>query len=272
MYRVPSHFTGEAMQEGVGHIVHLFLKPSHGAAMVPCSFFEGRAGYGLCGDIHAQPMSPRQILLVRQEDLEEYVIQPGALRENVVVAGLAPEVFVPGALVRVGTLSLRMTFFCEACKRIAPVVPSLKTLGNKRGLLGVVLSDGGMHVGERVAFRTQQFAPLAPIPYQRFLHVVRCIPAGRIATYRQIVCGMGVAESYLRALPGYIQRTSPEAYPLHRIVDSAGHLLSTVPNQQQHLEAEGIRLLPPVSLVDELGPKRLSLPQYVWDDPLLYLR
>src|SRR5713101_7926357 len=129
------------MQKAVGQITHLFFKPCHGVPMVPGSPMELKAGHGIKGDVNAQAMSPRQILLVRQEDLDEFAIAPGALRENVVIAGLTSEVFSSGALLTIEhTVKIRATFLCEACKRIAHVVPSLKSIADKRGLLGVILS------------------------------------------------------------------------------------------------------------------------------------
>lgn len=260
------------MQEAVGQVTHLFLKPSHGRPMEACPLLEVRAGSGIQGDVNARAMSPRQILLVRQEDLDVFAIAPGALRENVVLAGLPPEIFAPGSLVTIGpTASIRATFLCEACKRIAHVVPSLKSIADKRGLLGVILADGCINVGDRVTVQTEQFPPLSDIPYRRFLEFVARIPPGQVVTYRQVVIGMGVAESYMRAIPMYIQRTSAALYPLHRILDTEGQVIPYVIDQQQRLAAEGIEPLQANALFDVPTPVRISLERYLWSDPTLYL-
>ena len=243
--------------------------------MAPCSPLEVKVGHGVCGDINAHAMSPRQILVVRQEDLEVFDIAPGALRENVVIAGLAPDAFQPGALVRIGeAVTIRLTFLCEACKRIAHVVPSLKSIADTRGLMGVILSDGLLHIGDSVASRPHQFAPLSDIPYRRFLAFVAKIPEGKVVTYRQVVIGMGVAESYMRAIPMYIQRSSATEYPLHRILDTAGQVIPYVKDQQQLLEAEKLPLLTANSWVEDSSRACVSpdlLPQYLWYDPTVYL-
>lgn len=243
--------------------------------MTSCSPLEVKVGHGICGDINAQAMSPRQILLVRQEDLEVFDIAPGALRENVVIAGLAQDTFRPGALLRIGdAVTIRLTFLCEACKRIAHVVPSLKSIADTRGLLGVILSDGLLRVGDAVTSCPQQFSPLSEIPYRRFLAFVAKIPAGKVVTYRQVVIGMGVAESYMRAIPMYIQRSSATEYPLHRILDSAGQVIPYVKDQQQLLEAEKLPLLTASSWVEDAARAFVSpdlLPQYLWYDPTVYL-
>ena len=165
----------------VGQITHLFIKPKHGAAMAAHSSVQVKVGLGIDGDVNAQTMSPRQVLLIRQEDLDASAITPGALRENIAIAGLPPESFVSGAMLTIGNqVKIRATFLCESCKRIAHVVSSLKSIEEKRGLLGVVLSDGVLQIGDRVTVQSQQFPSLSPVPYQRFLDFVAKIPPGRL--------------------------------------------------------------------------------------------
>ncbi|MGB8343703.1 MAG: MGMT family protein [Ktedonobacteraceae bacterium] len=260
------------MQEEVGQVTHLFIKPGHGRPMEPCSSIDVRAGSGIQRDVNARAMSPRHILLVRQEDLDAFAIAPGALRENVALAGLPPEVFVPGSLLTIGpTVAIRATFLCEACKRIAHVVPSLKSIADKRGLLGVILSDGVIEGGDRVSVQNEQFPPLSDIPYRRFLDVVASIPPGQVVTYRQVVIGMGVAESYMRAIPMYIRRTPAAIYPLHRILDTEGQVIPYVPDQQQRLADEGVEPIQASALFDAPTQARIPLERYLWCDPTLYL-
>ncbi len=260
------------MTGGVGQITHLFLKPEHGATMAPCSRMQVKVGLGIDGDVNAQAMSPRQVLLIRQEDLDAFTIPPGALRENIAIAGLPPESFVPGAMLTIrDQVKIRATFLCEACKSVAHVASSLKSIAEKRGLLGVILSDGVLQIGDRVTVQPQQFLPLSPLPYQRFLDFMAKIPSGKVVTYRQVVVGMGVAESYMRAIPLYIQRTSPSVYPLHRILDSEGKVLPYVHNQQVLLEAEGVHFITETPLFAEIPQVFVPLQQYLWHDPTIYL-
>lgn len=260
------------MQEVTGKVTHLFVKTNHGVPMVSCPNLALQVGHGIEGDVNAHAMSPRQILLVRQEDLDAFKITPGELRENVVISGIHPELFAPGATVIIGDrVTIRATFLCEACKRIAHVVPSLKSIAEKRGLLGVILSDGVIHVDSCVSVRTHQFPPLSDIPYYRFLEFIAKIPPGRVITYRQVVIGMGVADSYMRAIPMYIHRTSPDKYPLHRILDTEGKVIPYVPNQQSLLEAEKVLLVQAASLFDDPTEAFVPLNQYLWHDPTVYV-
>lgn len=256
----------------IGQVTHLFVKPEHNVGMQPYSTIEVKVGLGIKGDINAHPMSPRQILLVRQEDLDDFSITPGALRENITVGGIPADCFKPGTLFTIGEqVKIRTTFLCEACKRIAHVVSSLKDIEDKRGLLGVILADGMIHIGDSVSVQTEQFPPLSHVPYWRFLSFVAKIPPGKVVTYREVVVGMGVAESYMRAIPTYIQRSSPEKYPLHRILDSAGKTIPYVLNQSSLLEDEGVRLVATASLFDEELEAFVPLTDHLWSDPTIYL-
>jgi alkylated DNA nucleotide flippase Atl1 len=260
------------MQEVTGKVTHLFMKAHHGVPMVASPKLVVKTGHGIEEDVNAHAMSPRQILFVRQEDLDEFNITPGELRENVAVSGIHPDFFALGATLIIGdAVNIRATFLCEACKRIAHVVPSLKSIVNKRGLLGVILSDGNIRVDSPVLVRTHQFPALSDVPYSRFLAFIAKIPPGRVITYRQVVIGMGVAESYMRAIPMYIHRTSPDKYPLHRILDTEGKVIPYVPNQQSLLEAEKVTLVQAASLFDDPAEAFVPLNQYLWHDPTVYL-
>ncbi|WP_265271172.1 MOSC domain-containing protein [Nostoc sp. KVJ3] len=81
----------------------------------------------------------RQVLIVMDEDILNLSIQPGDLRENIVVTGIGFDNFIPGSLLTFESgAAIRLTFHCEPCKRIAHLVESLKSIQGKRGILGVV--------------------------------------------------------------------------------------------------------------------------------------
>ena len=224
----------------------VFVKPASRAPMIePANqTLKIKAGYGIEGDQNAHPFSPRQVLIVRQEDLEAFKIPPGELRENIVLQGCADVDFHPGALLILGgSVKIRLTFHCEPCRRIGHVVPDLKSILGRRGILGVTLTGGGISAGQPVSVTPRAYPELPAIPYRRFLGFISRIPKGKVVTYKQIVIGMGVAESYMRAIPQYIQQTDAARYPVHRIVDSQGRLIiSYVPTQPEALRSENVRL------------------------------
>lgn len=58
-------------------ILHLFIKHQYGSVMREVEELNLKVGYGIEGDINANPISPRQILVVRYEDIRELAISPG---------------------------------------------------------------------------------------------------------------------------------------------------------------------------------------------------
>jgi MOSC domain-containing protein YiiM len=253
----------------------VFIKPNPGKVMIVpderhiCLV----RGYGIEGDSNAHSFSPRQVLITRNEDLDAFGIQPGALRENLVIAQSQEDSLKPGALVHFGqSAQVRLTFYCEPCKRIAHLVPSLQAITRRRGIVGVVLGDGVVAVGDEVVITPDQFPPFPENPYQRFLAFMALVPKGKVVSYKQITTGMGVATSYVRAIPGYIQRTSSTMYPLHRIVDCDGTLVNQyVPEQEFCLSEEGVPVTRALSIFPDDRVYSVSLAECGWNGASLYL-
>ncbi len=221
-----------------------------------------QAGSGIDRDIHASPISPRQLLIVRQEDLVEFAINPGELSENVVIAGVDADRFTPGAILKFDRgAAIRLTFHCEPCKRVAHLVKSLKLIDKKRGILGVVIHDGTLTSGDRFELQPNVFPALSDLPSERFLDFLTKIPIGKVVTYRQIIIGIGVSDGYFCAIPKYLQKALIGGYPVHRVLNSEGALITHLPHQQERLEAEGVRVV----------ESFVSLADYGWNDPTIYL-
>lgn len=252
------------MPELDGFVQHLFTKPESGASMVPCEAIALKTNHGIDGDIHAHAISPRQVLVVREEDLQEFAIPPGALKENIVIRGLDAAAFSPGALLKTSSgAAIRLTFYCEPCKQIAHLVPALKAIAHKRGILGVVVADGILHVGDPIKLQPNAFPPLSEIPYERFLQFIQQIPSGKVVTYREAIAAIGVTQSYLRVLPTYLKKAVAAGYPAHRILDSKGHLVPHLENQSEKLEAEGVV----VTFCKTTGKKFVPTEPFLWPSP-----
>jgi len=263
------------MSQNKASVLKVFIKPREGASMFepPDAQLFLKAGYGIAGDNNAHAFSPRQVLLTRYEDLEDFGIRPGELRENIVIRGLEPALFVPGTLIHVGECAkIRLTFHCEPCKRIGHLVRSLKEIVGRRGILGVVLTDGIVKIGDSVLAQPNAYPPLSSRPYERFLAFISQVPSGKVVTYKQVVIGMGVAESYIRAIPRYIQQTSPYEYPIHRVIDSEGNLIvSYVHNQQVKLLDEQVEIKHEIDLFGGNERYYVDLEKYGWTNISLYL-
>ncbi len=241
--------------------------------MVELKTLNLKVGHGIEGDINADPISPRQVLIVSYEDILNLSIKPGELRENIVVTGIEFDNFISGSLVTFESgAAIRLTFHCEPCKRIAHLVESLKSIQGKRGILGVVIKSGKIQVGSSFQVQANKFPALSENPYQRFLNFIIKIPTGKVVTYKQIIKGIGVDNSYLRVIPTYLKKTSAADYPLHRILDSKGHLIDYVNQQKNKLENEGVRVVFEANLLSNLNKISVDIKDYLWEDNTIYLK
>ncbi len=188
------------------------------------------------------------------------------------VTGIEFDNFIPGTLLTFENgAAIRLTFHCEPCKRIAHLVESLKSIQAKRGILGVVIKSGKIQVGGNFQFQSHKFPALPENPYKRFLNFIIKIPIGKVVTYKQIIKGMGVDNSYLRAIPTYLKKTSAADYPLHRILDSKGYLITYVSQQKSKLEAEGVKVLSDSDLLIDLNKNFVDIKDYLWKSNTIYL-
>ncbi len=260
------------MSEMYGEITNLFIKPKSGSAMAERDQIAIAVGFGIDGDVNTNPISPRQILVVRQEDLQSLAINPSELRENMVVSGIDSRLFTSGTVLKtIDGAMIRLTFHCEPCKRIAHLVDSLKYIEGRRGMLGVAIANGVLKVSDRIYIQPDVFPPLSEIPYERFLDFIAKIPVGRVVTYRQIISGIGVLDGHFRALPNYLKKAAIAGYPVHRILDSKGYLTAHVEAQRERLEAEGVMVSDDLSLSSDRHKPYVSLESYLWEDSTIYL-
>jgi alkylated DNA nucleotide flippase Atl1 len=248
------------MTENIGTVAQLFCKLSRGARVRQSPQILLQAEWGIDCDIHAHRLSPRQVLVVRAEDLTELLIAPGQLSENIVISGVSADQFVPGAKLEfAGGVVVRLTFYCEPCKRIGHLVSSLRVIEQKRGILGVVISAGLIVVGTEVTVQSNAFLALSEVPYERFLEFLLQIPKGKVVTYQTVIIGMGVDRSYFRALPGYLRKADVAGYPVYKVLDSKGYLIAHVVNQGDRLTAEDIKI------DQESAGRIVSLARYLWE-------
>lgn len=95
----------------MGEIKDLFIKQEKKGDMVSKDTVVLKDGYGIIGDINANALSPRQVLIVESETLEALRISPGSLRENISVKGIDLNNLPSGTVLQVGSeVKLRITF------------------------------------------------------------------------------------------------------------------------------------------------------------------
>ncbi len=223
-------------------VLKLFIKPKVGLPIVESDRLQFEQGYGIQDDRRAQVGSPRQVLIVDQNTLQQFDLQPGDLRENIVVStGL--ETLDSGQVLQIGEARIRLTFLCEPCAYLETLQPGLaKQIRERRGWLGIVVKSGAIAVGDAVTLTSDRFPPLANDAKSRFHELMARIPHGKVITTRNLVLALGVTKAHYRVFPTFIKK-APSSLPVHRIVAIGGDLLSQhIPNQAQRLQEEGIEL------------------------------
>jgi MOSC domain-containing protein YiiM len=124
-------------------VIALFSKLAKSETHQRVTDLQFLVGEGIDADAAKSAASPRQVLIVRKEDLDAFDLPLGYLKENLVVSGLSTTEFQPGKLILFESgASVHLAFHCEPCKAIAQRVPNLKAIVGRRGLLGVVVHSG----------------------------------------------------------------------------------------------------------------------------------
>jgi alkylated DNA nucleotide flippase Atl1 len=221
----------------------VFVKPVReklaGRPPASCRFLDLIEGEGINSDAARLASSPRQVLIVRKEDLDAFSLPVGYLKENLVVSGLSGDQFQPGKLlVFEGGASVHLVFHCEPCKTIAQRVPNLKAIIGRRGLLGVVVRSGQVGTGEQFNSLSGELSAMSSIARERVCQVVSCIPSGRVIDYGTLLRVAGLQRVYFRAIPSYLKAASAVGLPAHRVVTSRFSIPEFMPNAIQRLRVE----------------------------------
>jgi alkylated DNA nucleotide flippase Atl1 len=230
-------------------VTALMTKPARHAPMQSRNLVSVVARRGLVGDCHAQPLGPRQVLVVRQEDLECHKLAIWQVRANIAVQGLSAEALASGSVLEVGAeTGVRITHECEVCKILRRYVPSeaFRNLPGQRGSLGVFLTGGEISVGDRVAVRAAVYPEVPEAIYERLAWLVARIPYGSVVTYATLIQLIGAARPYSRVLPTYLRRAARTGLPAHRVLTTAAALTRHMDDQAALLASEGV-------LFDESG-------------------
>jgi len=221
--------------------IKLFAKQRKGAATTEYEKLVLRRGVGVEGDVCAIAGNPRQVLLVDIPTLAEFGLNPGDLRENLLVDA-SIDCLVSGQVLQIGQTALvRVTFPCDPCAQLNQLQPGLaKRIKGKRGLLGIVIRDGLIHAGEQIQITPYRFKPLPDDAKGRFTEFVARIQPGKVVSTAQLLMALGLARSYYRTIPIFLKKAG-DRLPIHRIVGSDGSLLTKhMPFQEQSLLDEGV--------------------------------
>jgi alkylated DNA nucleotide flippase Atl1 len=206
-----------ATVDGIG------VKDVPGSPMRSASSVRFLEGKGIAGDVSANAGSPRQVLVVRAEDRSQFKLPRGYLRENISISGFAPEEVAPGRVLEFASgAKLFLVFNCEPCKTISGLVPNLKEITGRRGVLGIVLNNGSVSSHEDCqSFSTTDLDRLSDKPSERVFAIIRRIPAGRVIDYATLLVAAGLQGPYFRVMPKYLSQALLVGIPAHRVVDSS---------------------------------------------------
>jgi hypothetical protein len=181
-----------------------------GRVLAPTAPIDAIAGTGLAGNRHANPLSPRQVLLASASTYADFQLPPHALGENLLVdadtAALAS-----GTVLRIGeTVLLRLMFQCEACGHLDAFQAGLSgRIGRRRGILARVLAGGAIHSGDRIRDLGRMLPAWDDDWRARVAQVLRAVPDGMVLGYAQLALLAGVQPAYCRAFPRLVAKLGP---------------------------------------------------------------
>lgn len=134
-----------------GTITHLQLKIARDVPMRHAESVRAIADLGIEGDINARAGSLRQVLLIDEETLQAFGMQPGRVRENITTRGIDLKSLERGTRLRAGGALFEITIPCAPCEFIDEIQPGLreKMIG-QRGMLARVIEGGEIKIGDAV--------------------------------------------------------------------------------------------------------------------------
>ena len=194
----------------MGPVLALALRGPRSAAPAPAAGIDAIAGAGLVGDRHADPLSPRQVLLASASAYADFQLPPQALGENLLV-DFDTSQLASGTVLRIGeAVLLRLMFQCEACGYLDAHKAGVSgRIGRRRGVLARVLAGGAIRPGDRI-FDLGRMLPAWDDDWRaRVARVLRTVPDGMVVTYAQLALLAGVQPTYCRAFPRLVAKLGP---------------------------------------------------------------
>lgn len=153
---------GGATQGGVGTVCSIQLFPEYRGPAVRRKEVLAVADFGLKGNRKSRAGSPRQVLLLERETLDELGLEPGALRENITTQGIDLHALGSGSRLRIGEEAvLEITQYCAPCSRLEEIRTGLmQEVAGRRGMLARVVAGGRIALGDPI--RVERVEPRRP--------------------------------------------------------------------------------------------------------------
>lgn len=196
-------------------VIQLFVKTKRGAPLVPANNLEFTPN-GIVGGVPCQPL--RQVLFLPKSTLDEFLLAPGDIRENIIVDDPGLHKLPSGSVIFAGPARIRLTFHCEPCHRVSPFVKP-KRLLHKRGYLGRFLDSGKVSIGDELTVSVKS----DPIPYNikdRVSWFLEQRSSPILA--RDLLWEVGLSTTYARSLPNLLRSLSPSVRELVQFESQRG--------------------------------------------------
>jgi hypothetical protein len=203
-WRKPTH-RGYASRMEIGYIKALAIRPPGTNSSTAVDAVRALDG-GIEGDRHADPLSPRQVLLASAAVYADLALLPHTLGENLLV-DLDTSLLSSGTVLQIGdAVQLRLMFQCEACGHLDEFQAGVSgRIGRRRGVLARVLAGGIIRPGDRILDLGLLLPAWDDDWRARVAQVLRALPDGMVLTYARLALLAGVQSSYCRAFPRLVK-------------------------------------------------------------------
>jgi MOSC domain-containing protein YiiM len=187
-------------------VTNLFVKRQHGAALESVATM-GHDQNGIRDSAACAPF--RQALIAAQSVTADCGLDPGDLRENIVVDFDQLYDLPSGTVVRIGEAMIRLTFHCEPCKKILKLV-EFDRIVHRRGVFGCFLNSGTISLGDEFIVTDLRYEP---IPYAvneriRWFLKHQDVPAA----VTDLIHKIGLPSTCTKLLSRFLQKRSLEAH------------------------------------------------------------
>jgi MOSC domain-containing protein YiiM len=191
----------------IGRVRALSLQTQRGAPPMRAERAVAVAGAGFEGDIHADPVSPRQLLLASASVYDAFDLPAHALRENLLL-DVDTASLTSGTVLQLGeAVRIRLMFQCEACGQLDVQRRGLATaLGSRRGMLARVIAGGTVVVGDTIMQLDDRLPAWSDDWRERVMTVLDAVPPGHVIDYARLARVAGIQSSYCRAFPRLLAR------------------------------------------------------------------
>lgn len=145
----------------------------------------------------------RQVLLLPESTLQEFNLQPGDLRENILIEGHELHNLESGTVISIGEADIRLTYHCEPCVKMKNF-GNVKNLLHKRGYFGTFLNQARIKTADEIIIREKRFES---IPYDikdRIRWYLDQQPGP--VSIPKLCYEVGLSRGYYRAIPGILRR------------------------------------------------------------------